>query len=171
MVLLISSSSLPFVLGKKIKACFYRIAQLTFLIIAYLVIVIFLEMFEYYSNYVPESKPKYVPFKFHLGKFLKHYGRFVYSFSCLGIDLTSVGVFAIKNQLKKKKHGKNLKSTFNISVVLLAIFFFAVALIGYASFGNDSEFFDLVILRPSLPNSKDIAMRVAYALFSFQGIC
>ena len=76
----------------------------------------------------------------------------------------------MKNQLKKKNDSRHIKKIFGYTVILLSIFYFCISLIGYASFGNDSMNFDLIIQRPPLPGSKDIAMKIAYFLIAFQGI-
>lgn len=76
----------------------------------------------------------------------------------------------MKNQLKKKNDSQHIKKIFGYTIFLLSAFYFAISLIGYASFGNDSMLFDLIIQRPPLPGSRDIAMKIAYFLIAFQGI-
>jgi len=80
-----------------------------------------------------------------------------------------VNIFVMKNQLKKKHDSRHIKKIFNYTVLLLSVFYFCVSLIGYASFGDDCRTFDLIIQRPPLPGSKDVAMKIAYVLVAFQG--
>ena len=83
-MIILSSSTIPFNLKNKISLAFTKISQFTFIIIAYLIIVLFIEMFQYNKKYTPKSEPKYIPFKYDPIKFFKYYGNFIYAFNCIG---------------------------------------------------------------------------------------
>lgn len=83
-MLCLSTITIPFNIKNKIALMFTKISQFTFVIIAYLIIVLFVEMFEYNKHYVPKANPKYVPFKFEPITFFKYYGNFIYAFNCIG---------------------------------------------------------------------------------------
>ena len=79
-----------------------------------------------------------------------------------------MGVFALRTQIKKRNKDKGLARVFTHSTFFLSVFFFAISLIGYASFGNDAAYFDLIVLRPSLENRSDVAIKIAIAFLSLQ---
>jgi hypothetical protein len=81
----LSSATLPFNFKNKISMVFTQVSQFTFLIIGYLIVILFIDMFRYNKNYVPKSDPKYIPFKFETITFFKYYGNFIYAFNCIGI--------------------------------------------------------------------------------------
>lgn len=83
-MLFLSSITLPFNFKNKIAMAFTKVSQFTFVIIGYLIIVLFVEMFQYNKNYTPKSNPKYVPFKYDIITFFKYYGNFIYAFNCIG---------------------------------------------------------------------------------------
>ena len=72
----------------------------------------------------------------------------------------------MKKNLKKSNHSSHLRKIFIFVTVGLTCIFLCIGMIGYATFGNDSPDFDLIILRPALPGSKDIAMKIGLVLVS-----
>ena len=191
-IFVLASATLPFTLEHKIGVAFTKISQFTFLIIAYLIIVMFVQMFSYNKHYKPTIEPKYTPFKFDVIELFTFYGNYIYAFNCIGkavffiqlkisiyvlflsyyltLLILKVNVFVMRNQLKKRNDSRHIKKIFGYTVILLFIFYFSVSIIGYASFGNDCTKFDLIIQRPALEGSKDIPMKIGYVMISFQGL-
>lgn len=83
-MLVLSSATMPFNIKNKISMVFTQVSQFTFVIIGYLIVVLFIEMFQYNKHYVPKAETKYVPFKFDAITFFKYYGNFIYAFNCIG---------------------------------------------------------------------------------------
>ena len=160
-ILFLGTISLPITLKNKISNKFSTISQFTIIIIIYIIILLFVQIFSYNKNYTYNHIPKYTMFKWNLIDFIKYYGNFAYAFNCIA------SIFTMTGQLKKQKNSKHIKKIYMYTVFSLFFIFSAIGIIGYAGLGNDSSDFDLIIMRTTLPGSKDIPMKIGYLGVSF----
>ena len=56
---------------------------------------------------------------------------------------------------------KRISKIFFRTILFLSIFYWTISLAGYLSFGDDVVKYDLILRRPALEGSSDIAMKIA----------
>jgi hypothetical protein len=71
------------------------------------------------------------------------------------------------SQLKKSNNSSHIRKIYAYTVFLLLFMFSLISIIGYAGLGNDSSEYDLIIMRPPLPGSRDIPMKIGWIGVSF----
>ena len=144
--------TLPFNLAKTADGI-KSISKFSFVIIVYILLVLIFQT----PDYVKEVKPNYSMFKYDLKKWGKSYGNFIYSFNCI------VNVFLVKTNLHNPNR-KRIGKIFFRTILFLSIFYWIISLAGYVSFGDEVVKYDLILRRPALKNSSDIAMKIAISL-------
>ena len=152
----LATISLPFALPSELSSKFINFSQISIVLILYMTILLFVEIFSYQKNYTYKRLPAFSLFKWNIFDFLKYFGNFAYSFNCIA------NVFTMMGQLKKNNHSKHIKKIYLFTTAGLFLIFSALGIIGYAMVGNDAAEYDLIILRDPLPGSKDIPMKICY---------
>lgn len=164
LVLFLATISLPVTLKNHVSSRFSTILNFALIFIFYVIILLFIQMFSYRKHYVYTHNPRFSMFRWDVIDMFKYYGNILFGFN------VSAGVFPMISLLKKKNDSRHIgKIYLTVSLALISIFL-SVGIIGYASLGNDSPDFDLIILRPALPGSKDIPMKIGLILMGLTNL-
>ena len=163
-MLTLGTLTLPVTLKNELSSKFSTISQMTVIVIIYMLILLFVQIFSYHKKYEYNHSPRYSLFKWNIMDLIKYYGNYAYAFNCVA------SVFTMMNQLKKNNHSTHIRKIYLYTVVFLFFMFASMGVIGYAGLGNDASNFDLIIMRTPLPGSKDIPMKIGYLGIVFMNI-
>ena len=163
-MLSLGTLTLPITLKNELSSKFSTISQMTVIVILYMLILLFVQIFSYNKKYVYKHNPRYTLFKWNILDFIKYYGNYAYAFNCVA------SIFTMMSQLKKSNQSNHIRKIYIYTVVFLFFMFSFMGVVGYAGLGNDASDFDLIIMRTPLPGSRDIPMKIGYLGVSFMNI-